>query len=171
MALHVESSEDLFLSDVFYLSSGIGRARFWLGLLGLMIFTSLFNLWLATAMFGRDILDPLAGGALAKPALQLSLLINLIFLFPTAVVLVKRLHDRNKGLIWVAPVVIVYLAVMAAFVTGQIKASLDITPEDIRPLGAGLSAVWLLIMIWIVVELGCIRGTRGVNRFGFDPLA
>ena len=67
-------------------SGRISRGWFWVGLLGLFAFEIVFNLWLATAMFGRDLLDP-ASGNLAKPARQLSLLINLIFLFPIFVVL------------------------------------------------------------------------------------
>ena len=37
-----------------------------------------------------------------------------------------------------------------------------------------VSAFWLLswaLWIWVFVELGCMRGTIGANRFGPDPLA
>lgn len=46
-----------------------------------------------------------------------------------------------------------------------------------RDLSLGL--LWLLIVpifnvfygIWLTIDLGCVRGTRGPNRYGGDPLA
>jgi uncharacterized membrane protein YhaH (DUF805 family) len=38
----------------------------------------------------------------------------------------------------------------------------------------GGTVVYLLgaaVLIWAIVELGCLRGTEGPNRFGPDPLA
>jgi uncharacterized membrane protein YhaH (DUF805 family) len=34
----------------------------------------------------------------------------------------------------------------------------------------GFELVSLALMIWGFVELGCLRGTVGPNRFGPDPL-
>ena len=28
----------------------------------------------------------------------------------------------------------------------------------------------LAVTVWVIVELGCLRGTQGPNRFGSDPL-
>ena len=30
--------------------------------------------------------------------------------------------------------------------------------------------IGLAILIWAIIELGCLRGTPGPNRFGPDPL-
>ncbi len=40
------------------------------------------------------------------------------------------------------------------------------TPSSKVILGIGSFAV----TVWIIVELGCLRGTQGPNRFGSDPL-
>ena len=41
------------------------------------------------------------------------------------------------------------------------------TPSSKFILGiAGVFAV----TVWVIVELGCLRGTQGPNRFGSDPL-
>lgn len=41
----------------------------------------------------------------------------------------------------------------------------------------GKSGWWILLLlipvigaVWFVIELGCLRGTPGANRFGADPL-
>jgi len=40
------------------------------------------------------------------------------------------------------------------------------TPSSRVILGIGSLAV----TVWVIVELGCLRGTQGPNRFGPDPL-
>ena len=149
-------------------SGRISRGWFWVGLLGLFAFEIVFNLWLATAMFGRDLLDPV--GNLAKPARQLSLLINLIFLFPIFVVLAKRFHDRNKGAVWTIPFLLAYSALIAAAILGVIPTDLPIDPAAVKPAGLAVASLWTAVLIWVLIELGVIRGTKGQNRFGNDPL-
>jgi uncharacterized membrane protein YhaH (DUF805 family) len=38
------------------------------------------------------------------------------------------------------------------------------------PVGALLALISLPFTIWAFVELGCLKGTDGPNRFGDDPL-
>ena len=75
---------------------------------------------------------------------------------------VKRLHDRDKSgwflpVYWGLPMVLGALGFVA-----QLNDS------------SGLSLVCGLgefaIGIWMFIELGCLRGTPGTNRFGSDPL-
>jgi uncharacterized membrane protein YhaH (DUF805 family) len=40
------------------------------------------------------------------------------------------------------------------------------TPSSKLILGVGS----FVVTIWIIIELGCLRGTQGTNRFGSDPL-
>ena len=142
----------------------IGRARFWLGIVGLLLIEGLFNYWLNNALFGHDWLDPKAG-TLAKPALQLSLLINLIFLLPLFVVLAKRFHDRNKSAVWTLPFVIAYVAAIAGGVASTVQ------PAVAPTLLGGIGLVLLATTAWIVVELGCLKGNDGVNKYGVNPVS
>ncbi|MGA9794067.1 MAG: DUF805 domain-containing protein [Rhizomicrobium sp.] len=77
-------------------------------------------------------------------------------------VTVKRLHDRDKSGAWIllfalGPWVAYLLALMFAF---EHSASLS-----------GIAALTgFAISIWAFIELGCLRGTVGDNRFGPDPL-
>jgi len=154
------------LLGFYFVPSGrIGRSRFWLGLIGLLIFEIAFNLSLDMALFGPDVFD-LKAGTLTKTGFQLGLLINLIFAFPLFVVLAKRFHDRNKGAIWAVPFLLAYIAAIGASVLGWIGVD---TPPNAAGLLIGIAETVLLI--WILVELGCFRGTAGVNRYGADPLA
>jgi uncharacterized membrane protein YhaH (DUF805 family) len=152
------------LSLYFQPAGRISRAKFWLGWIGLLVIEGAFNFWLITSLFGRDPLDPLTQ-TLTKPALQLLLLGNIIFLFPLFVLFAKRFHDRNKGAVWTLP----YLAVFAGMIIVLMSGAGDPgTPS--MPMAA-LAGAYLGVLIWTIVELGFLKGTAGVNKYGADPLA
>jgi uncharacterized membrane protein YhaH (DUF805 family) len=73
---------------------------------------------------------------------------------------IKRLHDRNKSGWWIVPFVI------APALLDRLRPSIDDPTAAIvvSAIGSGLS-------VWWFVELLCLRGTHGPNRFGPDPLA
>jgi len=81
---------------------------------------------------------------------------------------IKRLHDRDRTGWWlvVQALVVVLAAVMViiaiAMQTEQVSIWYGLAGA------AGLAA--LIISIWLFVEIGFLRGTRGPNRFGPDPL-
>ena len=159
-----------FLGFYFSPAGRIGRAKFWLGFVGLMFIVAAFKFWLLSSMLS---VDPLASAQrqLTRAGLELSLLIDLIFLFPTFVVLAKRFHDRNKGGAWAVPFLLTTAAVDAAVFLGMLPSDLPIDPNAIKPEGAILAGLSTLVILWIIVELGCFRGTKGSNRFGADPAA
>jgi uncharacterized membrane protein YhaH (DUF805 family) len=78
------------------------------------------------------------------------------FLAATAV---KRLHDRKSGW-WMVRLLI------APDVFNRLE---DRLPDSYAV--AVISLVALVLCIWCFVELFCLRGTGGANRFGADPLA
>jgi uncharacterized membrane protein YhaH (DUF805 family) len=79
------------------------------------------------------------------------------FLAATAV---KRLHDRNKSGWWIVPFFI------APILLGKVGDWLgDSYPADF------LRLVLIALSLWGFVEILCLRGTRGPNRFGPDPQA
>jgi uncharacterized membrane protein YhaH (DUF805 family) len=79
-------------------------------------------------------------------------------------VTVKRLHDRGKSAWWV---LLFYILPIMLSGAKEILASLE---------GAAFAAavivaiIGTVISIWAFVEIGCLRGTRGPNRYGPDPL-
>ena len=72
---------------------------------------------------------------------------------------VKRLHDRDKSGWWL----LVFYVLPGAL--NSIGEHAGPTLEFILQLAS------LAISIWAFVEIGCLRGTAGPNKFGPDPLA
>jgi uncharacterized membrane protein YhaH (DUF805 family) len=75
---------------------------------------------------------------------------------------VKRLHDRDKSGWWI---VVFYIL---PWIVGSAANAVDKQGNDTLTLI--LSLIGLLLMLWGIVVLGFLRGTRGPNRFGPDPL-
>jgi uncharacterized membrane protein YhaH (DUF805 family) len=80
-------------------------------------------------------------------------------------VAVKRLHDRNKSGWYVLLFIVAPLILLA----GGIFIGTMSTGSDFVA-----TAFWLIafvIGIWGFIELGCLRGSIGQNKYGPDPLA
>jgi uncharacterized membrane protein YhaH (DUF805 family) len=71
---------------------------------------------------------------------------------------VKRLHDREKSAWWL---LLFYLGPSVLSAVGGLFG-------DAGAILFGLAS--LALSIWTLVELGCLRGTDGPNRYGPDPL-
>jgi uncharacterized membrane protein YhaH (DUF805 family) len=82
---------------------------------------------------------------------------------------VKRLHDRNRSgyfaALFVVPLVLDLVTVIA----------LDPANQDLLHRVAGVillgRAIWIVIGMWLFIELFCLRGTVGPNQHGPDPVA
>jgi uncharacterized membrane protein YhaH (DUF805 family) len=88
----------------------------------------------------------------------------LLLMWPFIAVGVKRLHDRNKSGWWLllfSPTP----GILQVFARTTMQGPLHYSTT-------GLVALFVAtgISIWGFVELGCLRGTVGQNRFGPDPL-
>lgn len=70
----------------------------------------------------------------------------------------KRLHDRDKSAWWL---VVFFL----------VPGILEAVAARMGDAGLVVQLAGLAISIWAFVELGCLRGTVGPNRFGPDPLS
>jgi len=117
--------------------------------------------WLVTLVNGV-ILAVLFLLAVAVNSTALMILVGLLFV-PIIVsslgITVRRLHDREKSAWWL---LLFYLL-----------------PGVLQGIGEGIggnASLLLLIIsaalsIWAFVEIGCLRGTAGDNRYGSDPLA
>ncbi len=135
---------------LFNFEGRINRAKFWLAAF----------IWYATVFSFMTIFLFVVAGILRAsgndlhfvstktmhPAFYLlgfPLLVIIVWLF--AATAFKRLHDRGKSGWWLAP--------------------FFIAPGLLNKLSDWLDNVWCFI------ELFCLRGTKGPNRFGPDPLA
>jgi uncharacterized membrane protein YhaH (DUF805 family) len=94
------------------------------------------------------------------------LVCQLIFLYPSAAVMVKRLHDRNRPG-WFAVFMLGPVAIKAATDAFGITGDM----EHLNGIDHLLNFLTLGVGIWFFIELGCLRGTIGDNQYGPDPLA
>ena len=136
----------------------INRAKCWPGaiVLGIVLLVVLYGSIFAA---GGSIHDQDTRGR------TITLAVQLVFLYPLAALMVKRLHDRNRP------------GYFAAFllVPLVLKGVTDVMGFTGNPLNPNmLDYVFLAILgivgIWFFVELGCLRGTVGSNQYGPDPL-
>jgi uncharacterized membrane protein YhaH (DUF805 family) len=71
----------------------------------------------------------------------------------------KRLHDRDKSAWWL----LVFYVLPGIFSTAG---------NEMGDVGfILLHIISFAISVWAFVELGCLRGTPGPNRYGPDPLS
>ena len=85
------------------------------------------------------------------------LLLSLSF-FSIVAVAIKRLHDRDKPGWWAILFIILPVLLSSA------------ATDFVTPSAGILQAVSGLLLLWGFVELACLSGTRGPNKFGPDPL-
>jgi uncharacterized membrane protein YhaH (DUF805 family) len=136
----------------------INRASYWIGTL-ILIVIMVVIMYAASIMMGLSMAGPDFRFKLVTFVLQL------IFLYPSAAVMVKRLHDRDRPT-WFAALILV--PVILKSVTDLMGITGD--PFNLNMIDYLLSGITFIVAIWFFVELGCLRGTVGPNQYGPDPL-
>jgi uncharacterized membrane protein YhaH (DUF805 family) len=136
----------------FQFDGRVNRAKFWIAAL---IFAAI-NVVLAILGYVTD----------QSVVFQaLNSMLGIVILISSIAVGVKRLHDRNKSgwyllLFYLVPSILVVIGVLiGAFV------------EDSTIIATVLGLLAFAIGVWAFIEMGCLRGTIGVNQYGPDPVA
>jgi uncharacterized membrane protein YhaH (DUF805 family) len=78
----------------------------------------------------------------------------------------KRLHDRDKSGWW-----LLFFYVVPAILTGTHNALVRTGEESAILLAAVCALISGVISLWMLIELGFLRGTPGPNGYGPNPLA
>ncbi len=132
----------------------INRKPYWMGVLVLVLAAIAISIVLAFAL-----------GAESRAFRIASFLMQLLFLYPGAALMAKRLHDRDRPTWWVA------IALAPALLQGLLTA-LGVTgdPLHANALDYLLGLIVLVVGVWFLIELGFLRGTPGANQYGPDPL-
>jgi uncharacterized membrane protein YhaH (DUF805 family) len=140
----------------------INRGKYWLAVL-IYIAISVVVTAIGSIMLGNGILemadeadDGVILGLLSKGIgfVLIVLIIYIPMIVSGIFVGIKRLHDRDKSGWWL---LLFYL----------VPALLN----ELSHVSFIFSLASFAISIWMFVELGCLRGTAGTNRYGPDPLA
>jgi uncharacterized membrane protein YhaH (DUF805 family) len=141
----------------------INRGKYWLAVL-IYIAISVVVTAVGFIMLGDGILeladesadDGVIVGLLSKGIgfFLIVLIVYIPMIVSSIFIGIKRLHDRDKSGWWL---LLFYL----------VPALLN----EFSHVSFIFSLASFAISIWAFVELGCLRGTTGTNRYGPDPLA
>ena len=136
----------------FKFSGRINRAKYWLAALIYVV------IYLVLAAVGYATDQSVAYQAING-------MLNIVIFISSLAVGIKRLHDRNKSgwyllLFYIVPGILVTAA-----------AVMYVTMDDATLTSAVLGLAAFAVGVWAFVELGCLRGTVGANRYGPDPIA
>ncbi|ELA3326968.1 TPA: DUF805 domain-containing protein [Klebsiella pneumoniae subsp. pneumoniae] len=124
---------------LFSIKGRIGRRDFWI--------------WIAIWLVTMSALFTLAGSNLLN--LQTAAFIIVCLLWPTAAVVVKRLHDRGKSGLWALLMVLAWML---------LAGNWSMLPQ-VWQWGVG-RFVPTLIIVMMLIDLGAFVGTQGENKFG-----
>ena len=92
------------------------------------------------------------------------LLLEVLLLYPTYALSAKRFQDRDKP----GRLALIGIGVGIASTVVQVFGLSD--PEAPSVLGGIVGIASMIVGIWYLIELGCLRGTGGPNSYGPDPL-
>ena len=168
----------------------INRAKLWLFLLIIFVVEIAAGCAIAATLGLQTIMDAAQHHALATLLRTNGTLhvvgaifglVLLALIWAGFALAVKRLHDRNKSAWWLLifyllPLVLNFprqIALLHALHDGAFAqlARHGGTMALGGPLATILGGVASIISLWAFVELYCLRGTVGDNRYGSDPLA
>ncbi len=133
----------------------IGRQTFWIGAIALAIVSIVIGL-IVGSLFGW----------LSLATRLINFLVQLALAYPGYALLAKRFQDRAKpGTTYAAAVIGINILYSLLALTGLIGVQ-----GASNILGMLFGLVMLAVGIWVLVELGILRGTVGDNAYGPDPL-
>jgi len=149
---HDWRSPELF-QLLFGFGGRINRAKYWLAVVISSVAMLIVFIFLS---FAAWIVGEIAVGPLF---FVIAAIFSAPLLISFVAINIKRLHDRDKSGWWL---LVFYM--LPAILSRLAEAA-----------GTGLQSIFpmasLALSIWGFVELGCLRGTAGPNRYGLDPLA
>ena len=125
--------------------------------------------WLTTlAIFGITMVCAVSAASAATllPFLGIVLIpVFVVVLYASLANAARRLHDRGKSAWW-----LLLFAVLPALLSIPAQMTKGSSDEGAQMFGAMFALLSLPFSVWGFVEIGCLRGTSGPNRFGDDPL-
>ncbi|MFL5295707.1 MAG: DUF805 domain-containing protein [Phenylobacterium sp.] len=125
--------------------------------------------WLTTlAIWGIIVVGAVLSMAMASVAPLVALLFLPVYLAAVVASLAnaaRRLHDRAKSAWWL--LLFVGVPLLLTLPAQFIETSAD---PGAQAAGAALALLSLPFSIWAFVEMGCLKGTTGPNKYGDDPL-
>ncbi|MEL6373481.1 MAG: DUF805 domain-containing protein [Pseudomonadota bacterium] len=106
-----------------------------------------------------------------KPTAFFTMILSIILIWPWTALTTKRFHDRNKSIWW--PLILVTLPMLATIVYAAGFAGLlpFLDEATVTAIAMGTIIFQMFAGIWVLIECVFLRGTRGPNAYGPDPIA
>ena len=164
-----KSTEALLLQFLFGLHGRLSRRGFWLfaalaAALNLALGLSYYVYETRYGGFETGMPAPWPTSAGGKAAVLSWFLLQVLLQFASITVCLRRLHDRGRSAGWLIP----YVALpYALFVLSQYWSQ----TRHGDPLGPAAGVAALAIAALAFLDLACLKGMTGTNRFGPDPRA
>jgi uncharacterized membrane protein YhaH (DUF805 family) len=144
-----------FLTHLFNPTGRTNRAKWWLSVL---LYAIVYAIALA-------LLYVLSLQGMAVTGIAIVVVVGIVTLVSSILIAIRRLHDRDKSGHWLW-----LLYVLPGVLSGIGNVMVVTATAEAMIIGMLLSVGSIGLSIWALVELGCLRGTQGPNRFGPDPL-
>ena len=149
---------------LFGFAGRINRAKYWLWVLLYFIAAII----IAAVVYAAHASNALLIGGIIQVGFSIAAFVS------SLAVMTKRLHDRHKSAWWLLVFMLVPSVLLGIGVGMTIHGRLAGAGGDMSGMerigGVIFSLAAAALLIWAFVELGCLRGTIGPNRFGADPL-
>ena len=148
----------------------INRQKWWIGVIVLAIAGFIVS-WILNAILGVNAtniigadgtVDAAAVAAIGQKAGWSGLISSVIFAYPYLALSVKRRHDRNNNGYDA-------MGLMAVSILYNLLAALGIAAMT-NTIGMVIGLILLVLAIYLLVQLGFLKGTAGPNNYGADPL-
>ena len=148
----------------------LNRQAWWIGVVILVvvsfIISSVLGLILGTgnvAVIGADgSIDANAVASLTQKAGWQGLITNIILAYPYLALTIKRRHDRNNN--GYDAIALIVLGLIYSLLTAVGIATMG------GIVGGILGVILLVLAIWVLVQVGFLKGTAGPNGYGANPL-
>jgi uncharacterized membrane protein YhaH (DUF805 family) len=143
------------MQRLFFSTAGrIHRQDFWTGALSVVLV-----LVIAFVTVARTV-GPVYTGQL------ILFVIELLLAYPLYAVMAKRFQDRGRPGVYAIAAIAIPLVISLLALLGVVGREAEPTLID-----QVLQYLDLVVLIWILLDLGLAPGTPGTNQFGPDPLA
>jgi uncharacterized membrane protein YhaH (DUF805 family) len=147
------------LSEYLFSPRGrMNRAKYWIYVVVSIAIIVVLIAVMGIVWAGR-LYDPRGGFVFPLGASIAFGVVYLVLLIVGILVGIKRLHDRDKSGWWL--LVFYLVPIILSWVSAILSR---------HGVGFLFALGSLAFSIWALVELGCLRGTVGSNRYGADPL-
>ncbi len=161
----------------------LNRQPFWISAVVLAVISVIISLVILPLIglsvmpsfdFSNGQVDLAALSAMQSRSAWVSLVLFLIFAYPSAAISIKRRHDRgNNGLdVWIYLALTALLLLLQALGIGMGTTEFPGvgTIPTPGPILTTLSVIVGIFAIYLLIQLGFLKGTAGPNSYGPDPL-